>query len=646
MSGRSLRSVAISPRNLSRFTRPVAAPRPALSLDMSRRRGIESRTCSCARSSTHARRPSRRRSRCSRRTTGRAPLAGGQTLVNVMKARAAAPDVLVDLADLEELRTIGFSSDGMLEIGAMVTYAQLMASSEVDVARPILAEVASTIADVQVRNRGTVGGNVCVSDPTNHLPPLLVALDATFTIRGAGGERTVSADEFFLGVYMTAVGEGELLTKVYVPPSKRRRRRLRRAHDRRSRDVHRERGGDGLRRRCRIAIGCVAAAPVRADRDGGAARRATTPRTRCAPRPRGSARRSIRRRTCTARRTTGAISRRSRRCGRSCRRRGGRSVVAAHRRRAGRSRIEVNGERYEREVPARRLLVHFIRDDLGLTGTHIGCDTGNCGACTVHVDGEAVKSCMMLAVQAEGAKIATVEGLAADGELTALQQAFNEHHALQCGYCTPGMLMSATALLAQQPAPDRGGRPRRDPGQHLPLHGLREHRRGRGRGRWREHGRDDTTVHRVETGAPQTLEKGFVGQIDPAQGGQAARPGPGHVLRRRAPARDGLRPLRPLAVRARARSSRSTSRRRSSSTACTGRSRATRSRSHGSVLRDVRRAGREHQGLRARGRPRAAHGRAGRGGVRRRRASSRATPPSWSRSSTRSSRCSSTRRSR
>jgi len=150
---------------------------------------------------------------------GARPLAGGQTLVNVMKARAAAPDVLVDLADLEELRAIGFSSDGLLELGAMVTYAQLVVSSEVEVARPILAEVAATIADVQVRNRGTVGGNVCVSDPTNHLPPLLVALGASFTIRGEGGERTVPAEEFFVGVYVTAVGEGELLTKVLVPPS-------------------------------------------------------------------------------------------------------------------------------------------------------------------------------------------------------------------------------------------------------------------------------------------------------------------------------------------------------------------------------------------------------------------------------------------
>jgi aerobic carbon-monoxide dehydrogenase small subunit len=110
-------------------------------------------------------------------------------------------------------------------------------------------------------------------------------------------------------------------------------------------------------------------------------------------------------------------------------------------------KVEVNGESYEREVDARRLLIHFIRDELNLTGSHIGCDTGNCGACSVIVDGVLVKSCMMLAIQADGTKIETVEGLANDGELNGLQQSFSDHHALQCGYCTPGMLMSATALL-------------------------------------------------------------------------------------------------------------------------------------------------------------------------------------------------------
>jgi aerobic carbon-monoxide dehydrogenase small subunit len=115
--------------------------------------------------------------------------------------------------------------------------------------------------------------------------------------------------------------------------------------------------------------------------------------------------------------------------------------------------VAVNGVEYEREVEARKLLIHFIRDDLDLTGSHIGCDTGNCGACSVLVNGQLVKSCMMLAVQADGAAIDTVEGLADDGELTKLQQSFSDYHALQCGYCTPGMLMSATALLREHPSP-------------------------------------------------------------------------------------------------------------------------------------------------------------------------------------------------
>jgi aerobic carbon-monoxide dehydrogenase small subunit len=115
--------------------------------------------------------------------------------------------------------------------------------------------------------------------------------------------------------------------------------------------------------------------------------------------------------------------------------------------------VTVNGVEYEREVEARKLLIHFVRDDLDLTGSHIGCDTGNCGACSMIVDGVLVKSCMMLAVQADGSQVETVEGLADGGELTKLQQSFSDHHALQCGYCTPGMLMSATALLRAEPHP-------------------------------------------------------------------------------------------------------------------------------------------------------------------------------------------------
>ncbi len=117
--------------------------------------------------------------------------------------------------------------------------------------------------------------------------------------------------------------------------------------------------------------------------------------------------------------------------------------------------VTVNGKSYEQEVEPRLLLVEFIRETLSLTGTHIGCDTSYCGACTIIVDGDAVKSCTLLAVQADGCEILTVEGLEKDGELHPLQQAFSQNHGLQCGYCTPGMLMSSLVLLAENPAPSR-----------------------------------------------------------------------------------------------------------------------------------------------------------------------------------------------
>ena len=115
--------------------------------------------------------------------------------------------------------------------------------------------------------------------------------------------------------------------------------------------------------------------------------------------------------------------------------------------------LEVNGQRHEREVEPRLLLVHFLREVLGLTGTNVGCETSLCGSCTVKMDGLPVKSCTQLAVQADGSSITTIEGLAADGELHPLQQAFWDEHGLQCGYCTPGMILAAEGLLAANPSP-------------------------------------------------------------------------------------------------------------------------------------------------------------------------------------------------
>ena len=124
--------------------------------------------------------------------------------------------------------------------------------------------------------------------------------------------------------------------------------------------------------------------------------------------------------------------------------------------------VTVNGKRRDDDVEPRLLLVHYIREVAGLTGTNIGCDTSSCGACTLHVDGESVKSCTMLAVQADGAEITTIEGLATDGQLHPMQEAFRENHALQCGYCTPGMVMAAVSLLEEHPNPD----------EHEVRHGL------------------------------------------------------------------------------------------------------------------------------------------------------------------------------
>ncbi len=115
--------------------------------------------------------------------------------------------------------------------------------------------------------------------------------------------------------------------------------------------------------------------------------------------------------------------------------------------------ITINGKKHEAAVEPRLLLVHFLREHLSLTGTHVGCDTSQCGACTIHLNGRAVKSCTMFAVQADGAEITTIEGLAPRGELHPVQRAFHEKHGLQCGFCTPGMIMTATYLLAKTPDP-------------------------------------------------------------------------------------------------------------------------------------------------------------------------------------------------
>lgn len=148
---------------------------------------------------------------------GAAPLAGGQSLVNVLKNRVASVACLVDITRLQELRRIEARADGSLEIGACVTYDEIDNSPEVRARHARLADVAGQIEDQQIRNRGTIGGNCCLSDPTNNLPPILIALGATMNVHGAAGVRQVPADQFFFGYFMTAVEEGELLRSITIP---------------------------------------------------------------------------------------------------------------------------------------------------------------------------------------------------------------------------------------------------------------------------------------------------------------------------------------------------------------------------------------------------------------------------------------------
>ena len=373
-----------------------------------------------------------------------------------MKARAAAPDVLVDLNGLDELRTIGIGADGSLELGAMATYTSIMQSPEVHATRPVIAEVAGMIADVQVRNRGTIGGNVCTGDPTNHYPPLMVALGAEMTVRGSDGERSMPAEEFFLGVYMTEAGPGELLTRITIPAAdgagtgSRSSPSAGTAPPSSTPPPACARTGRSRRRAWRSAASTPCPS---APRSSSRASPAGTPqRARSRTRPGGSAPRSTRPRTSTPPPTTAGTLPRSSRPAPSSER-PGRPAGEREPVTSAFVTVTVNGTTYEREVDARRLLVHFLRDDLDLTGTHIGCDTGNCGACTILFNGQNVKSCMLLAVQADGPTSRRSRASPATANSRRSSRRSRDTHALQCGYCTPGMLISATALLRQNPRP-------------------------------------------------------------------------------------------------------------------------------------------------------------------------------------------------
>ena len=394
-------------------------------------------------------------------------LAGGQSLVPMLNMRLVRPAVLVDVNGLRELVGIAPTAEDGLRIGALTRHAELAASPAVRERAPLLAEAARHVGHAAIRNQGTLGGSLAHADPAAELPAAVLALDARIQIRGPRGAREVAADAFFRGLLATALEPDEILTAIDIPAQppgwgfvEIARRPgdfalagvaavIRARHPLTLPSPPQGRGGSaarGVRRG-----GSAAPAHGRGARaDRGAARRGE----RGAGRRRGRARLRSAERRAWLRRLSSPPGHRA---GRARAAPGGRAPrgPAAMTTPGERLtvRLSVNGEAVEQTVEARRSLADFLREDLGLTGTHVGCEHGVCGACTVLVDGRSARSCLLFAAQLDGRAVTTIEGLTPAEGLSPLQESFRLCHAMQCGFCTPGMIVTTTELLAQEPAP-------------------------------------------------------------------------------------------------------------------------------------------------------------------------------------------------
>ena len=383
-------------------------------------------------------------------------IAGGQSLAPMLNMRLARPDHLIDINRLTELGRIVVDG-GQLTIGAMARHAQLARDALVKRHAPMLAHAAETIGHYAIRQRGTIGGSLAHADPAAQLPLATLALDAEFALRSAAGTRTLSAGEFFLSVFTTALEPDELLAAIHVPVARPREGWGFRLFNRRAGDFaivavaatvargegtaierlrfadRRHRPGAGADRRSGAAGGCRHHSP-RAGRRGLRQRWLRRSRSRTTKEYRSSFGVSWSNGSCAIRSTTHWSVRRE-------------YGTGAHHPRGQRRHLP------RRLTEPRRLLSDVLREDCGLTGTHVGCEHGVCGACTILFDGAPARACLIYAVQAEGHEITTIEGFAADGELSVVQQALHEEHGLQCGFCTPGIVVTMEAWLGEHPEP-------------------------------------------------------------------------------------------------------------------------------------------------------------------------------------------------
>ena len=384
-------------------------------------------------------------------------------MMPMLNMRFVQPDHIIDLNKVDGLSYIR-EANGALEIGAMTRQRDIEFSDVVRKRIPLMHEAIQHVGHRQTRNRGTIGGSLCHLDPSAELVTVAAAMDATVTVQGPNGTRQIEFAAFPVAFMTPAIELNELVTAVRFPAWP---------------DGHAygfvefsRRHGDfaivsaaalltedaaGKITRASVTLGGISVAPVRATEVEQALigqmpeRQAAARRLRSLPQIRG-ARRHPR---------AGVLPAASRDRDVAPRARSGARAAQEPRQALGQPMTEkrkvaltVNGKRYEAEAEVRLTLADFIRHTLGLTGTHLGCEHGVCGACTILLDGITARSCLMLAVQADGHDIVTVEGLApSDKELSPLQEAFRDNHGLQCGFCTPGMLTTLTEFLRDNPDP-------------------------------------------------------------------------------------------------------------------------------------------------------------------------------------------------
>ena len=343
--------------------------------------------------------------------------------------------------------------DDCLAIGALVTYRALEESELVAAHCGLLVDALGYVGAPAVRNRGTLGGSLVHADPTAEAPTVVAALGGELTIAGSSGERTARFAEFCQGAYRVELAPTEIVTEVRVPKlldgavwgfAEVSHRFGSSAQMAAAAALHLDgervvaawisiAGLAGVPTRARIAEQALSGQAAIADEFDKTAHVAVDELAAAGEdpvpppaRPRGC-------RSCACPGTTA----------------GDGGLVNA----LARVELSINGECVVREVEPRRLLSDFLREDLGLTGTHVGCEHGVCGACTVHLDGRSVRSCLLFTVQAAGSEITTVEGVGGPETLHPLQEALSEHHGLQCGFCTPGMVMTALELIQRDPSP-------------------------------------------------------------------------------------------------------------------------------------------------------------------------------------------------